>query len=368
MSKDVTHRPTWRPPHCPNPACDHHQPGSGSWPYRKHGFFRRRTSPQQIQRYLCLACRRSFSNQTFSTTYWHRRPTLLAEVMTHTVGGMANRQIARTLGCAPSTVDAQLGHLGRHCLLFHRHLMQQLPPFVDIVIDGLSSFEFSQYYPFEHLHAVDRNTSWIIHHTDAPLRRRGRMTAAQQRRRTQLEARHGRPDGRAIEHAADELLQVGLAGAVRAVVRSDEHRDYVRPVRRQPCEIEHRRTSSRRKRDRSNELFEANALDVFLRHSSANHRRETIAFSRRRADSAYRLSVFTVWRNCIKRRWEKRCRQTPAMLLGLAHRALTADDVLNRRLFPEHYELPASWRRYYWRQVWTPVVGVNREHRRKYAF
>ncbi len=41
-----------------------------------------------------------------------------------TTNGMANRQIARALGCAPATVDNQLARLGRHCLVFHRHLLK----------------------------------------------------------------------------------------------------------------------------------------------------------------------------------------------------------------------------------------------------
>jgi IS30 family transposase len=37
---------------------------------------------------------------------------------------MANRQIARDLRVAPSTIDRQLARLGRHCLLYHTQQMQ----------------------------------------------------------------------------------------------------------------------------------------------------------------------------------------------------------------------------------------------------
>jgi transposase-like protein len=368
MDHDITRAPGWRPPHCPNPQCRFHHRQSTAWRFRRHGFYQRQIRPYRIQRYLCLHCRRAFSSQTFSTSYWLKRPALLHDTYRHTVGGMANRQIARTVGCAPATIDRLLGRLGRHCLLFLRHLIQQASPFADIVIDGLVSFEHSQYCPFEHLAAVDRDTSFIIHYNDAPRRRSGRMTKAQQRRRQQLEETYGRPDPRAVEKAVGELLSTALAGADQAIVRSDEHRAYRRAMRGLECRIEHRRTSSRRRRDRHNELFEVNALDMFIRHSSANHRRETIAFSKRRQESAYRMAIFACWKNVGKWRWEKRCRQTPAMLLGLTDRVLTAEDVLARRLFPGHVELPASWDAYYRRAVLTPTLGRNRLHEARYAY
>jgi transposase-like protein len=368
MHKDLTHDPNWTPPHCPNPGCPYHMPQNGHWPYRRAGFFRRQVAPHIIRRYRCLACRRGFSNQTFSTTYWLKRPDLLAEIYNHTNGAMANRQLARPKRCAPGTVDRQLGRLGRHCLLFQRHFLQQASPFADIAIDGISCFEYSQYHPFEHLHAVDNNSSFIIHFNDAPLRRSGRMTDHQKKRRQEFEDLYGRPDPKAVQKAARELLETALQGAERAIVRSDEHQAYVRALRGLGCQVDHRQTSSRRRRDRRNELFEVNLLDMFLRHSSANHRRETIAFSKRRQESAYRLAVFTVWKNFEKRRWEKRCWQTPAMILGLTDRVLTADDVLGQRLFPAHHTLPPSWERYYWRDVETPALGRNGRHRLKYAF
>ena len=284
-----------------------------------------------------------------------------------TVGSMANRQIARALECAPSTVDNQLSRLGRHCLLYHRRLMQRASPPDDIVADGLVSFEFSQYFPFEHLIAVDNDTSFILHFTDAPLRRSGRMTAWQKRRRAELEARHGRPDPKAVERSMREVLAVSLDGAERAIVRTDRHKAYPRAFRGIDVEVEHRTTDSRRRRDRHNELFEINSLDRFLRHSSANHTRETLAWSKRRQRSSERLAVFTVWKNCVKRRWELGRRSTPAMLKGLLERPLRMVEILRDRLFPGRIPLPERWEEYYWGLVETPAVGRNRRHELKTA-
>jgi hypothetical protein len=296
-----------------------------------------------------------------------KRPELLARIFTLTVNGMANRQIARALECAPSTVDNNLSRLGRHCILYHRHLAQDASPPDDITLDGLVSYEYSKYFWVEILTAVDSDNSYIHHFGLAQKRRSGRMTARQERRRAELEARYGCPDPRAVEHASREALAVSLEGASTAVVRTDEHTDYPLAMRGLDCEISHRTTSSRDYRDRNNALFEVNSLDRFLRHSSANHARKTLAYSRRAQCIGERMAVFTVWKNCVKRRWELGDRQTPAMLRGLVDRPLRVMDILRRRLFVDHVELPASWRELYWKRLQTPVLGRNRTHELTYA-
>ncbi len=360
MFLDRTHAAEWQPPHCPNHRCKHHHAQPEQWCYRHYGFYQRKARPHRIRRYLCLHCGKSFSSQTFSTTYYLKRPDLLPRILSDTVGCMANRQAARDLDCAPSTVDHQLARLGRHCLLLHRHLMARASPFGDIAIDGLESFELSQYYKFEHLVAVDPDTSFLIHWNDAPLRRSGKMTAHQKKRREELERKFGRPDPKAVEKAAQEVLEVALAGSSEAIVRSDEHKAYPRAMRRVSCAIDHRQTSSKRKRDRTNELFEINSLDTFIRHSSANHKRETIAWSKRRQASAERFAVFAVWKNLVKRRWEKNCSETAAMLTGVTDHRWTIEEVLGQRVFPAHVDLPTSWKQYLKGEVITPALGRNR--------
>jgi len=332
------------------------------------GYYYRASEPHKIQRYQCRSCGRAFSAQTFSPTYRLRYPHLLPKVFLNITNGMAARQCARALGCSPSAVDNLLARLARHCMLFHLHMRENASPLVDIAFDGFVSFEHSQYFPFEHPILVDRQTSFFEYFTDAPLRRSGRMTKKQRRKRAQLEKRYGRPDPRAVENAVTELLDFALAGAGEVQAWSDEHQAYPRAIDRTRVPIRHRTVSSRAIRDRENPLFEINSKDMFIRHSLANHRRDTIAFSKRRQGSADRLAIFLVWSNYVKRRWEKRCRQTPAMLRGLTDKPLTVDEVLAERRFPGIVGLPPRWEDYYWRRVQTPVLGRNRRHELKYAF
>jgi hypothetical protein len=285
-----------------------------------------------------------------------------------TVGGMANRQIARDLNLEPATVDHHLSRLGRHCLLLHLLLMKQARPPQEIVVDGFESFEYSQYFPIHHHLAVEKDTDFLLYFTDSELRRKGRMTERQKKRRTELEHLYGRPDPQAITKDMAELLAVTLRGQTSATVYSDDHRAYRRAIRQVDCRIRHRVTPGKAHRDQNNTLWAVNLVDLLLRHASANHKRETLAWSKRRQCSAERLAIFLVWRNYMKGRREKeRASPTPAMARGMLTSPLTLAEILDRRIFPGHLELPPRWRAYYFKQVKTRALVVQRCHELKYA-
>ncbi len=219
-----------------------------------------------------------------------------------------------------------------HCLI-----MQDSPPVSEIVIDGFESFEYSQYYPIHHHVAVDKNTDFLLYFTDSELRRKGRMTLAQKRRRQELERRLGRPDPKAIEKDMLEVLEVVLADQDKATVYSDDHRANRRSIKTLPNKI--------------------------------NHRRETIAWSKRRQASAERLPLLLVWRNCIKRRREKSSGSpTPAMERGLMKRPLQIDKLFYSRIFRTRCELPPRWAEYYDRRVETRALERTRRHELKLAY
>ncbi len=359
----------WAPPFCPNPNCKHHNKPDNSWEYKKIGFYTRDHPPYRVQRFTCKACGRSFSSQTFAQDYWQKIPGLDEKIIMKAVGCMANRQIARDLGVSPETINRRLARIGRHCMLFHQMKMKNLKPFFEIVVDGFESFEWSQYFPI-HLHlAVDKNSDFFIYFTDSPLRRRGRMTEAQKKRRTELETLLGRPDPKAIEKDMAELLTVALKGQHRAIVHSDDHPAYKRSIKRIECRIEHWITLGSDYRNWQNLLFAINSLDRLIRHSCANHKRETIAWSKRRQACAERLAILLVWRNYMKGRREKDSRSpTPAMELGMMDHRLTVEELLAGRIFRSHVALPPRWSEYYDREVSTRALARERKHELTYAY
>jgi len=366
-SMDSTAAP-FVPPHCPNPKCPHHRHLPEHWRFKRIGNFWRHQAPHRIQRFLCLHCRRSFSSQTFAADYWLKRADVLPHLLTKTAGGMANRQLSRDLRVAPSTVDRQLSRLGRHCLLYHWKQMSTAQPAAEVVIDGFVTFEHSQYWPFHHHLAVENRCDFLVYFTDSEVRRSGSMTPFQKRKRARLETEFGRPDPKAVLKDVTHLLKVVASGQRRLSVLSDDHRAYPRALGSLPCEVEHHVTSSKARRDAGNPLFAINLTDLLLRHSSANHKRETIAWSKRRQASAERLAIFLVWRNYMKGRREKaRGSPTPAQSRGMLDHRLSVAELLERRLFVSLIELPARWLDYYWRRVRTRVLPAQREHTLRYA-
>jgi transposase-like protein len=210
------------------------------WRFKKIGFFRRRASPTRIQRYLCLHCFRSFSSQTFHPTYWLRRPDLLETLFQRTLACSAYRQIARELGVAPSTVARQVERLGRHCLLFQELHRPRGPLQETLVIDGFESFEFSQYHPMHFHVAVGADSHFFYAFTDSELRRKGRMTDRQRRKRKEQEEQYGRPDPRSIEKEMAELVRLVSREPQPLRIHSDEHPAYPRALGRlRGFEIEH---------------------------------------------------------------------------------------------------------------------------------
>ena len=358
----------WVPPHCPNPNCTHFNTLSSAWPFKRKGFFLRRRSPHRIQRFTCLTCHRHFSTQTFSTSYWQKRPELMGRIVLMVVGCMGNRQMARALLCSPSTVAHQVARLGRHCLLIQARELGRIETLSEIAIDGFESFEWSQYFPFHHNVAVDVESGYFLYHTDSPLRRKGRMTAHQKARRARLEHSLGRPDAQAVETGVRDLIEPLLLQHHVASIRSDDHRAYPRAIQRLRGGVTHRITSSKARRDQRNPLWEVNLLDLMVRHSTAAHKRETIAWAKRRQASIEKLAIFQMWRNYFKRRHEKGARMTPAMQLGLAARPWRLRDLLASRLYVERTALSRRWEDYYRRRVVTRALTVNRTHELRYAY
>jgi len=353
---------------CPNPDCHFHRGEGSGWRYVRTGFFTRQCTPRRVQRYRCSHCGRHFSDQTFQLSYWLKRPGLLRPLFHRLLGCSAFRQIAREFEISPTTVLTHSARLGRHCLLVHERHRPRGAVAEPLALDSFISFEYSQYWPTAFHLAAGTRSHFFYGFTDSELRRSGRMTRAQRRRRAGLEARLGRPDPRAVEHEVAGLLTVLAPHPQALELHTDEHQDYPRAVRRLThLRITQRTISSRAARTAHNPLFPINLLDLLIRHSGANHKRETIAFSKRRQSAAERLAVLLVWRNYVKSFSERKRDATPAMRLGLLERPLKVAEVLDRRLFPSRLALPARWARYYWRRIPTRQIAHPAGHRLRYA-
>ncbi len=356
------------PPFCPNERCGYHRSCGPDWRWQRAGFFSRQCVPHRIQRFRCCHCWRYFSSQTFRTTYWLRRPELLPEIFHRLVACSGFRQIARRYDISPQTVLTHSARLGRHCLLFHEEQRPRGPLREPIALDGFESFEFSQFHPTRFHVVAGKVTHFFYGFTCSELRRSGRMTAAQKRRRLQLELRLGTPDPRQSLDDVTRVLRLLTAESRAVELHTDEHQDYPRAIRKLPdVLVEHRTISSRAARTAQNPLWPINHLDLLIRHSGADHKRETIAHAKRRQSSIERLFVFLVWRNFLKWFSERRRDVTPAMSLGLTSHRWSVTRLLEWRRFPHRIDLPACWQPYYWRRTITREFARNHRHQLRYA-
>jgi transposase-like protein len=344
------------PPHCPGKNCPHQTSATG-WRWKRFGFFRQPLGGLRIQRYRCVHCGVTFSTQTFETTYRLRRPELLVPIAERMNTCAGFRQMAREARCSPSTLVNMATRIGRQALLFlsaHRPKEALREP---LVIDGFESFAHSQYQPLYLNIGVGAESHYTYAFTISPMRRKGRMTAAQRKKRGKLESLFGRPDPKAIEKGTAQMLAIAAPMPQALVVRSDEHQAYPRAFRRVPhLDITHEMTPSVAARTTRNPLFPVNLMDLLFRHSGSNHKRETIAFSKRHQAVVERAAWLICWRNFCKPFSEQHGGGTPAMRAGIAETQLSVRQIFRTRLFAERVDLPGPWKDYYNRLLDTPGI------------
>jgi transposase-like protein len=360
----MARRSPFRPPHCPNPHCDFHLDSTG-WRFKKAGFFARRTKPHLVQRYRCFTCKRAFSEQTFSPTYWMKRPDLLEEVFHGEISCSGHRQMARRHGVSHTTIQAIVERLGRHCILIHetfRPRAREKLASEPVIMDGLGAFAGGQFWPVEVTDLMGAKSYYNHDFMATELRRSGRMTVQQKKRRAEYERKLGRPDPAALRKDVLELMRSTLPEEGPVELRTDEKTEYAWSLKQlQNPEIEHLTTHSKRPRTAKNPLFAVNSHHMFMRHSAGNHKRETVAFSKKIAAVIYRHAIFQVWKNLVKSASERHPGQTPAQRLGVTGKRWTVSELLAVRRFPRRYEMSARMQDYYWGRVpsrWLPGAAA----------
>jgi transposase-like protein len=358
----------WVPPFCPNAACRYHRQDRELWRFRKAGFFTRKSDQRRVERRRCDACRRYFSSQTFSPTYWMKRPDLQRPVFWRLVGCSGYRQIAREFAVSPQTILTHAARLGRHALLFHEQNRPRGPIREPVALDSFQGFEWSQHHPTLFHLVTGKDSHFTYGFTESEIRRSGRMTDEQKIHRLLSEQLFGRPDPRSIEKEVAAVLSIVTTPGQSLELHTDEHTDYPRALRRlrDRC-FQHRTVSSRKARTSQNPLFAVNLLDLLIRHSGANHKRETIAHSKRRQGAIDRLWVFLTWRNWMKWFSELRRDGTPAMKRGVTAERVSYETLMAQRLFPGRIDLPERWTVHYRRLTPTRRIARIAVHRLKYA-
>jgi transposase-like protein len=312
---------------CPHPDCRaHRHPCSGF--FVRDGYYRPLCRSHPVPRFRCRLCGRGFSRQTFRADRRQKKPFLNAACLDLMVACVGLRQAARVLRVARRTVERRFAWLARHAADFHANHLATAHLDGSFQLDELETFEANRYQPLTAAVLIERSSLFIVATAVGPLRRKGRLTPLQRRRRTEHEARHGRRPSEsrlAVEAVLSRLRQVAPP---TVVLESDEKPLYGQLGRRLlGPRFAWRTHSASARRDRRNPLFPINHTNARLRHFLSRLRRRTWCVSKKRDGLQAHLHIAMLWSNFC-RGITNRTRTTPAQAVGVVPLRYRPEEVL----------------------------------------
>ena len=324
------------PPHCPNPDCNQYQnPQNTRW-YRSNGQYATKTFGI-IPRFRCKSCKTSFSSQTFSIDYYAKRILNYTYIYNKINDGAGLRKIGRDLGASCDSITNRINRMARNAILANQQIVDLLPLHEDLVLDGLQNFCVSQYFPDNYTIAVGKDSQFVYECDYATMRRGGRMTNDQKKRRIELEKRF-LPPSRSLEMSFTRVLKtVERKTSDRKdplILYTDEKSDYQRALWRNSEMKErmfsgqwrHHMTNSKVGRNTRNPLFAVNYIDREIRKDMASLARETVQFPRNVSNAMLRMNLYLFDHNTHKpyriKKTEKKDSLSHAEVAGLDHTKL----------------------------------------------
>ena len=359
-------------PHCPNPDCSNFEAPAGENWYIRYGFHPT-SAFGQVQRYRCKNCRRTFSDQTFSIDYYAKKVVDYSKIFEHLVTASGLGDIGRAIDVRIETVQNRFERLARCCQAIHSELLPDLPLQENMAADGLESFSESQYFP-HHINIFAGSESEFIYSMGfANLRRKGRMTNDQKKRRLELESIE-KADPKAIEKSfiniASELIQLLKDKKITGkTLTTDLHKSYTRAfakIKDFKKYFLHECISSHEARNKNNPLFPVNYIDRQVRKDNCNHVRETVQFSRCPSAMMMRMTLYRHYHNCMIARRVQDARKndmtTHVEEAGIARTDL--EKIIGKywmkRPFLRKIKLGTEERKTWFSQWRNPGVKINR--------
>ena len=322
---------TFRPRFCPHPDCAAHT--RAPFLFRRRGVFRRRCDRRVVARFLCLACKRGFSEQTFRLDYRLKRPDLLPRFFLDRVSKVTHRQSARNHGCSRTTEERHFRRLSEHCEAFHEQRLAEVAKRGGLgqlfLLDELETYEQHRIQqPVTVPVLIERESGFVL---DArvgtlPSRETPPPVASAERRKS---------ESRQVVKAAFERLREFSPKAKRISVLTDQKPTYAVLLKQLfGARCDHGKTSSKRKRDITNPLWPVNHTLARLRDGISRLVRETWAAAKKRRWLAGHLAIWVCYRNYIRGRTNRFHSEPPAMKLGVQEHPWSVRQLVEWRLFP----------------------------------
>lgn len=320
------------PERCPNARCARHaDPSSGSC--IRYGFFAAARHAARQQRFLCKACGRTFSLQTFRHDYREQRPELNVRIMEMVISGTGFRQIGRILGLSLNGVRHKHVKIARTCQGLHDNVLRQLPPDRSFLLDEEETYEQASIRPLTVPILIEQRTWFVVATEVGRIRRLAKPGTARRLRQDEEEARFGQRPDESNECVDRILRRLAELAPGTVTLLSDEKTSYGSIGRAVFGErLTHLTTPGSAPRTIDNPLFPINTTIAMTRDNNGRLRRKSWLVTKRRQFLQLQLHIFTVYRNYIRYRFNHdRPDETPAVLLGLLTRALSFAEVLEWR-------------------------------------
>ena len=246
---------SFQPACCPRAECPSH--AGKPFTYQRRGFFRRTSDQRSVQRFICLVCALSFSEQTFRLDYRLKRPELLPLFFLDRISKVTHRQSARNHACSRSTEERHFRRLSLHCEAFHARRLAEVAARGGLgevfLLDEAETYEHHRTKkPLTVPILIERESGLVIDARVGTLPARGKR-GDRQRRRTEAKdesAPRRKSESREVVKAAFERLREFCPKDKQIRVLTDMKDSYARLLKELFGErCLHQRTISTRRRD-----------------------------------------------------------------------------------------------------------------------
>ena len=354
---------------CPNKLCSNHnrEDEDTGW-YKFWGTYYTKIRGE-VPRFCCKKCGKTFSPQTYSIDYYVKVNIDYQKIEESVHTSSSTRDMARQQKVTTEVIRNRVSRLGRNALAVMAELFLGFIVSESFVADGFESFAYSQYFP-HHINILMGADSQAFYTADTcVIRRKGNMSSKQKEMRALLE-KQWKADPKGIIKSFRRLIRYmknHVPKDKKTDLLTDEHKAYLIALQRDAEAIEvlnHKRYSSKIKRDHNNPLFAVNYMDRQIRKDLANHARESVKFAKTISDMMFRLAIYQVYHNCNKVYREKEAKKTNvkhAEMAGVPIEKIHASyrGYFRRRAFLSKTPLDESARKSWFRKWENPLRYAN---------
>ena len=322
------------PPRCPVSDCEQHaNPEPGFFTRRGYYWPKCRSSP--VPRFVCKACGKWFSRQTFRADYYDHKPHLNAQLFLLLASGVGLRQSSRNLKLSLRCTELKFRKIARHLRHLNRNLRGQLADPATLQLDELETYEGRRNTrPLTLAVLIERSTWFVVWAKPGRIRPSGKMSDARLKAIREDEKLFG-PRANESSRVVRNVLREGARmtrNCETIALETDEKTTYP-PLARAAFgrdRLEHSRTNSELARQTWNPLFPINHTEAMARDLLGRLRRRSWLVSKKRACLDLGMHLWMAYRNYVRLRFN-RDKRSPAQKLGFVRRRLRPTQLLSWR-------------------------------------